>query len=72
MLKTPFSPQLKKIRIGEALKELLKDLRAHFGHDFLAGTRMVVAHPVDKNAFLRTYKMNYVKEDATQPRLREG
>ena len=34
------------------------------------GTRMAVAHPVERNVFLETYKMNYVKEDSVQPRLR--
>ena len=31
---------------------------------------MTVAHPVERNVFLETYKMNYVKEDSVQPRLR--
>ena len=50
---------------------LLKELRAHLGHEFLTGTRMAnVAHPVERNVFLETYSMNYVKEDSVQPRLR--
>jgi len=68
--KTPFSPQLKQIRLREAYMGLLKEMRAHLGHEFLTGTRMAVAHPVERNVFLETYKMNYVKEDSVQPRLR--
>ena len=68
--KTPFSPQLKQIRLREAYMRLLKELRAHLGNEFLTGTRMAVAHPVERNVFLETYNMNYVKEDSLQPRLR--
>ena len=68
--KTPFSPQLKQIRLKEAYMRLLKELRAHLGEGFLTETRMTVAHPVERNVFLETYKMNYVKEDSVQPRLR--
>ena len=70
--KTPFSPQLRQIRLSEAYNGLLQELRAHLGQTFLAGTRMAVAHPVERNVFLETYRMNYVKEDSVQPRLREG
>ena len=63
VLKTPFSPQIRRIGIRSAFDELLRSLRAYVGEDFLATTKFTVAYPVNKNMFLMTNGLNYVKED---------
>ena len=71
VLKTPFSPQIRRIGIRKAFDELLRSLRAYVGEDFLATTKFTVAYPVNNNMFLMTNGLNYVKEDC-QLRLRCG
>ena len=61
--KTPFSPQLKQIRLREAYVGLLKELRAHLGHEFLTGTKMPIQRVTDTKKL--TQLVDYLEQLTT-------
>ena len=64
VMKLPYSPQLRAIRIRAAYQLLLRELQTVLGSTFLRNTRFVCAHPTATSLFLDTYGLNYIMEDA--------
>ena len=64
VMKLPYSPQLRAIRIRAAFHLLLRELQTVLGSTFLRDTRFVCAHPTATSLFLDTYGLNYIMEDA--------
>jgi len=64
VMKLPYSPQLRAIRIRAAYDLLLRELQTVLGSTFLRDTRFVCAHPTSTSLFLDTYGLNYIVKDA--------
>ena len=56
IFKLEFSDQLRELKLLPAIAKLIGDLRKEVGDDFLEGARTIVAHPVQQNTFVRTYR----------------
>ena len=62
VFKCEYTPQYKYIGLRKEYANLIRKLRAYVGNDFLRDVRFVVAHPVATNAFMLTYRYNFVPQ----------
>ena len=60
-LKVEYSPDLKPLRLKGRAERLIREMRDDIGHDFMTGTRVVVAHPVQRNLFMQLYRTNFLR-----------
>ena len=61
ILKCQFSPQLRRAGLRTHFKRMVQAVRTHIGEDFLRNERLIIAHPIRDNSFLREYKLNFVE-----------
>ena len=59
-IKVQFSREVEQLRLPRRLKQLVAELRAEVGHEFLNGTRLVTAYTVQRSMFRQTYYMNFL------------
>ena len=59
-MKVQFSPEVEQLCLPRRLKQLVAELRAEVGHEFLKGTRLVTAYTVQRSMFRQTYYMNFL------------
>ena len=68
----PFNTRMRSLRLRWWLMELVSRLRRVHGQNFLANTRVVIAHPVKKNLFLSIYRYNFLLGSRSIGRGRAG
>ena len=56
----PYSIHMRHLGILKECKKLIDVLRTHLGSGFLQNARVVLAHPVKQNLFLKTLRYNYL------------
>ena len=54
--KVVYNHQLRKLHLRRRINNLIKKLRWDLGDTFLQNTRIVLAHPVQSNVFMKTYR----------------
>ena len=72
VFKAPFSPQLLQMRMKTQIDDLLQQLRSCTGNGFLARSKVIIAHPMQRNAFIDTYKFNFIRTFERNMGGREG
>jgi len=71
-LKCAFSPQLARIGIRAAFKQLVRELRPReIGDSFLQSERFVIAHPTRSSLFMEYYKSNFPESKPDRKHVRE-
>ena len=60
VFKVEFGPHLKSLEIRERCRNLYCSLRHIYGQTFLQDERIILAHPVRTNMFLKYYRMSFV------------
>ena len=63
--KVVYNHQLRKLKLRGRLSNLIKKLQWDLGDTFLQNTRIVLAHPVQSNVFMKTYRHNFMCDDTT-------
>ena len=63
--KVVYNHQLRKLKLRGRINNLIKKLRWDLGGTFLQNTRIVLAHPVQSNVFMKTYRNNFLCDDTT-------
>jgi hypothetical protein len=56
VFKVEYSDQLRQLRLKFHIQQLIADLRKEVGNGFLEGARIIIAHPVQRSTFRRTYR----------------